>query len=354
MTLFERPRAIRISTSRSRGVRSSTWAGAPPPWAISSTTRVAIVGESGAVAVVGGADRAHELGGLDVLEQVAGGAGAQRGEELVVVAEARQHDDPRARALAQALQRADAVEPRHHEVEQDHVGVGARGGVDRGLAVAGLGDDLDVVLEVEERAQALAHDRVVVGEQDADHARHLQPDGRAGAERRGRPCSVPPSSVARSSIDVSPSRWPRTSGPAGSKPQPSSVTVSTSRRRRSAHLDRVGAGVAQRVAERLLGDPQHLRRAAPGRAAARRTTRRSICRPETRRSTSTCLRSTVASPSASSDPGRSSKTTARSSSIAPRASSLTRSSSAAARAAVARRAASRPTPPPARRRTAAA
>ena len=118
---------------------------------------------------MGGADRAHELGGLDVLEQVAGGARAQRREELVVVAEAGQHDHPRAGA-PQALERADAVEPRHHEVEQDHVRVGARGGVDGGLAVAGLGDDLDVVLEVEERAQALAHDRVVVGEQDADHA----------------------------------------------------------------------------------------------------------------------------------------------------------------------------------------
>ncbi len=43
-----------------------------------------------------------------------------------------------------------------------------------------------------------------------------------------------------------------------------------------------------------------------------------------------CLRRTVASPSASSDPGRSSNTTARSSSIAPRASSETRRSSAAA------------------------
>ena len=69
-----------------------------------------------------------------------------------------------------------------------------------------------------------------------------------------------------------------------------------------------------------------------GPAASRGTsrTRRSIVWPDTRRSTSTCLRSTVASPSASSDPGRSSKTTARSSSIAPRASSETRRSSAAA------------------------
>ena len=121
----------------------------------------------------------------------------------------------RARARSRSrFKRAHAVEPRHHEVEQDHVGVGARGGVDRGLAVAGLGDDLDVVLEVEERAQALAHDGVVVGEQDADHAgtssRTVVP-----APSVESTVSVPPSSVARSSIDVSPSRWPRTSAPAG-------------------------------------------------------------------------------------------------------------------------------------------
>ena len=171
MTLFERPRAIRIRTSRSRGVRSSTSAGAPPPWAISSTIAGGDRGRERRVAVVGGADRAHELGRLDVLEQVAGGARAQRREQLVVVAEAREHDHAGARAgLAQALERADAVQARHHEVEQDHVGVGARGGVHGDLAVARLGHDLDVVLEVEERAQPLADHRVVVGEQDADHA----------------------------------------------------------------------------------------------------------------------------------------------------------------------------------------
>ena len=153
-----------------------------------------------------------------------------------------------------------------------------------------------------------------------------------------RRCSVPPSSVARSSIDVSPSRWPRTSGPSGSKPQPSSETLSTSALAAvlELHRDALGAGVAERVAERLLRDPQHLGRRAGARAAARRARAGRSRWPDTRRSTSTCLRSTVASPSASSEPGRSSKTTARSSSIAPRASSDTRLSSPPRAVAVAR------------------
>ena len=39
------------------------------------------------------------------------------------------------------------------------------------LAVGGLADDLDPVLELEERAQPLAHDRVVVDDEHADRIR---------------------------------------------------------------------------------------------------------------------------------------------------------------------------------------
>ena len=184
--------------------------------AISSTTRAATAGESGDVAGVRGADRAHELGRLDVLEQVAGRARAQRGEQLLVVAEAGEHDHARGgRRSRSAPQRADAVEPRHHEVEQDHVGRVLRRGGDRLLAVAGLADHLDVVLQVEERPQALAHDRVVVGDQDADHAAHLQPHARAVAERRARSRASRRARSARSSIEVSPEPPPAHRAPRG-------------------------------------------------------------------------------------------------------------------------------------------
>ena len=46
--------------------------------------------------------------------------------------------------------------------------VGPRHGL---LAIGGLADDLDAVLKLEECAQALAHDRVVVDDEDADRIR---------------------------------------------------------------------------------------------------------------------------------------------------------------------------------------
>ena len=269
--LFERPRAIRRSTSSSRGVSSSACGARSPPCAISSTTRAATAGESGAWPAWAVRIARTSSAGSDVLEQEAGGAGAQRGEQPLVLAEARQHDHARRRRrLAQPRQRRDAVEPRHREVEQHDVGREPLRLGDRGLAVGRLPDDLDVVLQVEERAQALAHDRVVVGDQDADHARrdlepHARPlprrrlDRERAAELRAR---APPSRSGRAGA-----RAPRRRST--SKPRPSSATHSTSAPAAvlEPHLDVLGVGVAQRVLQRLLRDPEHLRRLL-GRAAA--------------------------------------------------------------------------------------
>ena len=40
---------------------------------------------------------------------------------------------------------------------------------ERRLAVGGLADDLDVLLELQERPQSLAHDSMVVDDEDGDH-----------------------------------------------------------------------------------------------------------------------------------------------------------------------------------------
>ena len=62
------------------------------------------------LAAVHGADRPHELGRPDVLEQVAGRAGAHGGQHLVVVEEAREHDHARGgRAAAMRARRLHAV-----------------------------------------------------------------------------------------------------------------------------------------------------------------------------------------------------------------------------------------------------
>src|SRR5262249_21184613 len=63
-------------------------------------------------------------------------------------------------------------------------------------------DEFDALEQAEQRAEALAHDALVVGEQDADHAGShswtRKPSSVGSAQRR------PPSNSARSRIPVSP------------------------------------------------------------------------------------------------------------------------------------------------------
>src|SRR5690606_16011179 len=120
-------------------------------------------------------------------------------------------------------QRAEPVEHRHLQIEQQHVRIQLADQLDGPRAVARLAHHCDVVLQVEERAQPLTHHRMVVGDQHPDHTptstRTVVPS--PGAEVR---VSRPPTDSARSFIDASPS--PR-EGPC-SNPVPSSATSSTS------------------------------------------------------------------------------------------------------------------------------
>ena len=70
------------------------------------------------------------------LEQVAGGASANRGEQVFLRARRREDDDLAARrGLAKAGERRQAVETRHQEVEEDDVGLRLGRDRDRLLAV---------------------------------------------------------------------------------------------------------------------------------------------------------------------------------------------------------------------------
>jgi hypothetical protein len=60
----------------------------------------------------------------------------------------------------------------HVEVEHEHVGLVAAHVADRGLDVARLGYDLEVVLGIEEQAQGAADDRMVIGKNDAYRLPH--------------------------------------------------------------------------------------------------------------------------------------------------------------------------------------
>ena len=122
----------------------------------------------------------------------------------------------------------DAVKHRHLDVHQGDVRK-VLGGQRHGLPpVGGLGDHLDIVFGLEQRPDAAADQRLVVGEQDPD-----QDGSRAGNSaltRKPPPArdpalSRPPSAAARSRMPISPSPGPpgRGPGPAGA-PSPSSST----------------------------------------------------------------------------------------------------------------------------------
>ena len=100
------------------------------------------------------------------LEHVAGGADAQRLEQELLVLVHREHERPQlgapARQLARGLQAGHA---RHGDVEDREVDVVLEGPLHRLRAVADLVDDPEVGLGVEQVAQAVEHDGVVVREE---------------------------------------------------------------------------------------------------------------------------------------------------------------------------------------------
>ena len=174
---------------------------------------------------------------------------------------------------AQLAHGADAVQPRHHQVHQDDVGRSALGLAHGRLAVGRLAHDLDAVLELEERAQPLADDGVVVDDQDADRQAPAPPAGpscpRRAPEsivqpRRRAARRAPPSTSARGGASAERRRRRGRSRCRRRRPR------ARARRRRSqrAPSTRAPPGVADRVVQRLLGDAQDLavaRRRRPAR-----------------------------------------------------------------------------------------
>ena len=141
---------------------------------------------------------------------------------------------------------------RHAHVHQHDVGGRDRQRLERLAAVGRLADDAHVGLGVDHELQPGAHERLVVDEEDADHAgiaarTSKPPSGRGPAS------SVPPRGSTRSRIPVSPRPRPSL----GALPAPSSrddhghlVGLPAQQHGRG----RAGPGVLEHVGQRLLGD----------------------------------------------------------------------------------------------------
>src|SRR5690606_2757731 len=128
--------------------------------------------------------------------------------------------------LQQAPRCLDAVHPRHAYVHQHDVRAGHRQTLERLGAVAGLADDLHVVLAVDQHRETCADHLLVVDQEDPDRGRDgahsgilpctRQPPPTAGPVSRRPPCTV-----TRSAMPTSPS--PALSD-AAAAPCPSSTT----------------------------------------------------------------------------------------------------------------------------------
>ena len=204
-TSSSRPvRAWRICSARRPLGGSGGWDGELADEALGGAGR-----EDG-VAGGDGADRGDQVVGLGVFEQEAAGARAQPGVDVVVQVERGQDQHLRPQpGIGDVAGRRDAVTAGHpHVHEHDVRAQRGRHGYRRG-AVAGLADHLDVGLGVEDQAEALPDQGVVIGQQHGDHAAAAgsrprravtcQPRGWRGPKSRS-----PPNALMRSRIPVRP------------------------------------------------------------------------------------------------------------------------------------------------------
>ena len=127
-------------------------------------------------AVAGGArprrGRRHQLARLgqrglealapDRLEHVVGGGGVEGAQRVLVVGGA-EDDGGRGLERADRARRAQAVEAGHRDVEQHHVGAQPADHLDGLVAVRRRADALDAVELGQQRGQALARQRLVIG-----------------------------------------------------------------------------------------------------------------------------------------------------------------------------------------------
>src|SRR5947209_5320581 len=148
-------------------------------------------------------------------------------------------------AFAHPGRRLEAGNPFHGDVHQDDIGALALRELERLFAACRFAYHLDVVHRAEKRADARAHQRMVIGKYDPDGRRRHQAACAFSLGSRGNdasntvPCpgverssKEPPASATRSSIPASPRLAPaaaRRRAAARSKPPPSSRTESSSR-----------------------------------------------------------------------------------------------------------------------------
>ena len=186
------------------------------------------------------ADRLDQLPRRHALEQVAARAGRERALDLDVALEGREHDDASVGELgADGGERVDAAHVGQAQVHERHVGPLRPVLLDASRPVRRLGHELHVGLRVDQRADPLAQQRMVVHAQDSNtrcfgHCRRPRPPGAPGS---------PP--------------WPAASDEALQPPEPARPRAATRTRARS------GPAARSRCPRRARSTPAAVHRSPP-------------------------------------------------------------------------------------------
>ena len=118
------------------------------------------------------ADRGDELRRGAFLGEVARGPGADRAHRVLVLLVHGEDENAQLRLLGvHLLDELDAALAGHRHVEQQEIELELAHALHHLVAVARLAHDLEVARRGEQLLEPLAHDRVVVGDDDADHVR---------------------------------------------------------------------------------------------------------------------------------------------------------------------------------------
>ena len=222
MSRLEVPRATRASTSSSRLLSGSlagarTWLQQPGRHRRGQRR----------LAAGGGPHGPQQLAAGAVLEQVAGRAGLDRGHDVAVGVVGGQHQHPGRPGPRsdEPPDRGDAVRAGHPQVHQHHVRPQRRGPGHRLGAVAGLTDDLELGAALEDAAQAVPDDGMVVHDQQPDAVLTRSRVAASSAPRRRPPDLAPPQPAGW------PGRWPTSRCPWPGSDSMASVPATTRRTR---------------------------------------------------------------------------------------------------------------------------
>src|SRR5262245_40796981 len=163
-----------------------------------------------------GQDAELQLSEVGIFEQVAGGACLERRERVLLAGVHGQDDHGGGGVLLDdATGRLEPVQPGHGDVHEDEPWPQLVDQLDDLVTVLGLADHFDAGDAGEERADAGADERMVVGQHDADRCHRvvlIEPAGRTAAGSQAR-TMVPGPPEADSILDRPPARSTRSSSP---------------------------------------------------------------------------------------------------------------------------------------------